>query len=83
MLESIFTYLCFFGIPILTLIFWIVSMCLYIPAKKQEKNQPGSVEPAKLKRYKIMLTISSVVAGILLAIVGGFMALIFMAVAFM
>lgn len=83
MLQSVFTYLMFFGIPLAALGFWITSMCLYFPARKQQKKQPGSVEPGKLKAYKIMLIISSVIAGVLLAVVGGIMALMFMAVAFM
>ena len=58
-------------------------MCLYFPAKKKEKKQPGSVEPSKLKKYRTMFVISSVIAGVLLLIVAGFMALMFMAVAFM
>lgn len=83
MLESIITYVLFFGLPLLALGFWIACMCLYFPAKKREKNEPGSVDSGKLKKYKVMMIVSSVIAGVLLVIVGGFIALIFMAVAFM
>lgn len=83
MLRSVFTYLMFFGIPLAALGFWVVSMLLYFPAKKQEKQVPGSVEPSKLRTYKFMFIVSSVIAGILLTVVVGFMALMFMAVAFM
>lgn len=73
----------YFAIPAAAIIFFVVSLCLYLAAKKQNKRQPGSVSLQTLKSRKIMLIVSSVIAGVLAAIVIAFIALMFMAVAFM
>lgn len=73
----------YFAIPAAAIIFFVVSLCLYLSARKQNKRQPGSVSPRTLKNRKIMLIVSSVIAGVLAAIVIAFIALMFMAVAFM
>ena len=44
---------------------------------------PGTFSDAEIKKRKIMLIVLSVIAGALAAIVIGFIALMFMAVAFM
>lgn len=73
----------FLAIPLMTLIFFVVSLCEYLSARKREKREPGSVSPEEMKRRKTMLIVSSVIAGVLLAIVVGFVGLLYMAVAFM
>lgn len=73
----------YFAIPAAAIIFFVGSLCLYLSAKKQNKRQPGSVSSQTLKSRKIMLIVSSVIAGVLAAIVIAFIALMFMAVAFM
>ena len=54
-----------------------------VAQKKQNEEVPGTFAPEETKRRKIMLIIASVVAGVLVAVVIGFIALLFMAVAFM
>lgn len=73
----------YFAIPIAAIIFFVVSLWLYLSAKKQNKRQPGSVSTSTLKSRKIMLVVSSVIAAILAMVVIAFIALLFMAVAFM
>lgn len=73
----------YFVIPFAAIIFFVVSLCQYLSAKKQNKRQPGSVSPQTLKNRKILLIVSSVIAGVLVAILITFVALLFMAVAFM
>lgn len=73
----------FLAVPIAAIAFLVLSICSYTSAKKQERQQPGSVSPEELKRHKIMLILSAILAGVLLVIVLGFFALMFMAVAFM
>ena len=73
----------YFAIPIAAILFFIVSLCLFLSARKQNKQQPGSVSAQTLKKRKIMLIVSSVIAGVLAAIVIAFIALLYMAVAFM
>ena len=73
----------FFGIPAAAIVFFIVSLCLYCSAKRKSWKQPGSVVVRRLKNYKIMLIVSSVIVGVLLSVVLGFIVLISMGVAFM
>lgn len=73
----------YFAIPVAAILFFIVSLCLFLSARKQNKLQPGSVSAQTLRKRKIMLIVSSVIAGILAAIVIAFIALLYMAVAFM
>ena len=78
-----FVQFLYFAIPVVAILFFIVSLCLFLSAKKQNKLQPGSVSDQALRKRKIMLIVSSVIAGVLAAIVIAFIALLYMAVAFM
>ncbi len=73
----------YFAIPVAAIIFFVVSLCLYFSAKKQNKLQPGSVSTQTLRFRKTMLIVSSVIAGVLVVVFLAFVALLFMAVAFM
>ena len=73
----------YFAIPVAAILFFIVSLCLFLSARKQNKQQPGSVSAQTLRKRQIMLIVSSVIAGVLAAIVIAFIALLYMAVAFM
>lgn len=73
----------YFAIPVAAILFFIMSLCLFLSARKQNKQQPGSVSAQTLRKRKIMLIVSSVIAGVLAAIVIAFIALLYMAVAFM
>ena len=73
----------FFAIPIILIALFGVSLYRYISAKKQNKMAPGTFSDAEIKKRKIMLFVLSVIAGVLAVIVVGFIALMFMAVAFM
>ena len=73
----------FFAIPIILIALFGVSLYRYISAKKQNKVAPGTFSDAEIKKSKIMLIVLSVIAGVLAVIVVGFIALMFMAVAFM
>ena len=73
----------FFAIPIILIALFGVSLYRYISAKKQNKVAPGTFSDAEIKKRKIMLIVLSVIAGVLAVLVVGFIALMFMAVAFM
>ncbi len=73
----------FFAIPAALLAFWGISIYRYITAKKKNAQAPGSFSAQELKKRKTILVITSVIAGVFLAVVLGFIALLFMAVAFM
>ena len=65
----------YFILPLLTVLFSCAS--------RQNEEVPGTYPAEEIKRRKIMLIIASVVAGVLVAVVIGFIALLFMAVTFM
>ena len=73
----------FFAIPIILMVLFGISLYRYVSAKKQNKVAPGTFSDVEIKKRKIMLIVLSVIAGVLAVIVVGFLALLFMAVAFM
>lgn len=73
----------FFGIPVSMFLLFGISLYRYIRAKKENRVQPGTYSQEEMKKRKLMLIVSSVIAGVLLAVIIGFVALLYMAVAFM
>ena len=72
-----------FAVPVGILVFFVISLCRYLSARKQEREMPGSVEAQDLKNRKALLIVSAVMAGVLLAVTIGLIVLLYMAVAFM
>lgn len=75
--------LLFFGIPAILIVLFGISVYRYVSAVKQNKEVPGTFSPEEIKKRRIALIVFSVAAGILVAVVIGFVWLLFMAVAFM
>jgi len=73
----------FFGIPAILLIFAAISLRRYRSAKEQNEDEPDTYSAEEIKRRKIMMIIAYVVLGVIAAVVIGFIALFFMAIAFM
>jgi len=73
----------FFAIPIVLIALFGISVFRYVSAKKQNKAAPGTFSDDEIKKRKIMLIVLSVITAVLVAIVIGFIVLLFMAVAFM
>ncbi len=73
----------FYGIPAAAILFFAVSLFLYCHGRHRNKVHPGSVSAETMRMRKIVLIVSAVIAGIFAAVVLGFAALLFMAVAFM
>lgn len=73
----------FFAIPATLIALFGVSLYRYVSAKKQNKAAPGIFSDDELKKRKMMLIVFSAVAGVLAAVVIGFVGLLFMAIAFM
>lgn len=73
----------FFAIPGILIVLFVISLYRYIFAKKQNKKVPGTFTPEEIKKRKTFLIVLSVVVGVLVVIVIGFIALLFMAVAYM
>ncbi len=73
----------FFGIPAVVLVLFGICLYRYRSAKNQNAEEPGSVSPEELKRRKLLLIITASVTGVFALVAVGFVALLFMAVAFM
>lgn len=73
----------YFAIPTAALVFFIVSLILFITAKRKNKRAPGTYSEGQVRTRKICLILSAVIVGIMAAVIIGFMCLLFMAVAFM
>ena len=73
----------FFAIPAIFLVLWGVSIYRYRAAKIQNREAPGSIPPESLKRRKLAVILLSVIFGVFVLVVLGFMGLLFMAVAYM
>ena len=73
----------YYIIPAAALLFFIVSLVRYREANHKNKIAPGTYSPEQIRSRKICLIISSVIAGMMAAVVLAFMGLLMMAVAFM
>lgn len=77
------TALLFYAVPLAALVFFVVSLVRFIIAKNKYKRFPESFDERNMSKLRMLLIISSVIIGVLLAIVIGFAALLTMAVAYM
>ena len=73
----------FFVIPVSLIVLFGISLYRYISAKKQNKVAPGTFSDAEIGRRKTMLIVLSVITGVFVGIVIGYIALMYMALAFM
>ena len=73
----------FAAIPAVLFALFAVSLYRYLSARKQDRLAPGTISPKELTARKIMLIVTSVVLGVFVAVVIGFMALMAMAIVFM
>lgn len=70
-------------IPLAAIAFFVVSLCNFTGAKRQFKAEPNEMNEQKKNTAKTVFITSLVIMGVLLVIVIGFMALMFMAIAYM
>ncbi|MBE6570396.1 MAG: hypothetical protein E7658_09310 [Ruminococcaceae bacterium] len=73
----------YYLIPAAALLFFGICLILYISARRKNKRVPGTFTEGQMRVRLICLIVSAIIAGLMLAIVLAFMALLFLAVAFM
>lgn len=78
-----FVSILFFAVPIAAVIFFVVSLVSFLTAKSSNKRTPGKFSESQIKTRLLLLIVSSVIAGVILAMVISFVALLYMAVAYM
>ena len=83
MLEILLYEIFFFVIPVILIVFFGISLYRYVSAKNQNKVAPGTFSDDEVKKRKVILIVLSVISCVFVAIVIGFIALMFMSVAYM
>lgn len=78
-----FLIVSFFAIPVAAIIFFLISLCSFLSAKKKIKLQPDSIHMQEFKTRKLMMIISSIVAGVLVTVVICFCILLASAITYM
>ena len=73
----------FWLVPTVALVGFIVSLVMYVCAKRKNKRVPGSYSEETLKARKITFIVFSSIAGAMLAAVIALVILLYMAVAYM
>lgn len=72
-----------FLIPFLSLVFFIVSLSMYQKYTKQNKKCPDSTLRPKITGWRILLILSIIILGVLLAFITAIIVLMSMVVAYM
>lgn len=78
-----FVFFLFGSIPVAAIVFFVVSLIRYRSAKELNKQTPDTFSEEQMKSRRDLMIISSVIAGILAAVVIVFVCMMFMAVAYM
>ena len=82
MLSYIYSFL-FFAIPVSMVAFSGISLYRFVRAVSANKKNPGAFSADEIKKRRLLFIVSAVIAAVLVAVVVGFIALLFMAVAYM
>lgn len=72
-----------YGIPAAAVVFFAVSLVRYLRARSANKREAGQYSEREMGVRRLMLIISSVVAGVMLATIVATIGLLFTAIAFM
>lgn len=75
--------LIFFGIPLGLVVFFGNCLYRYVSAKRKNMEEPGIFPEEEMKKRKTMVIVSAVTAGVVVAVVVGFLAMLVMAIAYM
>ena len=81
MSDSTIFELLFFGIPILLVLLWVVSIILYVTEKRAIRRDPASDRSAVLGKKKTFFIVMTVIVAVLAAVVVGIAALLAVAIA--
>lgn len=80
---GVLVYILYLSVPLISLTFFIVSLCLFLSAKKKNKITPGIFTASQLVIRKALLIVSSVILFVVLTIIIALIALFAMAIAYM
>lgn len=80
---EIFSFFMFFTVPILSLVYFIISLCWFFSARKHFKNEPTESNRVSYKSGKVNLIVSSAITLVLIAIIIAIAILLSFAIAYM
>ena len=69
--------------PVAAIVFFICSLVAYIGAKRKNASEPNSFTSEQIRKRKTLLIVSSIIFGVLLALIFGIIALLAVAIIFM
>jgi hypothetical protein len=73
----------FWLVPLAALVGFIVTLCMYLSAKRKNKREPGSIGECVLRARKNAFIVCSVVFGLVVAMIAALVIMLYMAVAYM
>ena len=73
----------FFGIPALSLLFFIYSLISYCAGRSKEKQIPGSIGPEELQRRKRWLIVTGIISVVIVGAATWFIVTLMIAIAHM
>lgn len=82
-MAGILTTIVFFLPIVAVLAFFMVSLILYISAKRQQKRDPESVTNDRLRVLRVLLIVSSIMAGLLVVFAAVLITMLYFAIAYM
>lgn len=72
-----------FAVPIGSIIFFVVSLVLFLSARSANKENPGTYTESQINTRKVLLIVSSILAFVVVSVVITIISLLYMAVAYM
>jgi len=82
-LLSFLAPMIFIGCPLASIVYFIVCLVRFLRANKANKITPELKNDDDFRELRRQLIISSIIMGVILAVVGGIVALMAMAIAYM
>lgn len=83
MFQQMLVNMVFYGVPLLVAGFFLVSLYRYYSAKRKNAAEPGSFTEDEILRLRTRFKTSLTLLIVFAAVVGGLMALLYMAIAYM
>lgn len=72
-----------FAVPIGSIIFFVVSLVLFLTARSANKENPGTYNESQINTRRVLLIVSSILAFVVISAIITIISLLYMAVAYM
>ncbi len=82
-MDTFFACFLYLGIPTICAVLFTFSLIFFLSAKAKNRKVPGTYSPQVIRRRKLFLIVTAIVAGVLFTVIVGFLLLLLGAVAYM